>query len=400
MRYAVLAIACLPLSTIVAWADEIRDRLDEAQTAYEEAIEKIERDVSRHFDDLIDAAANSGDFDKVTSLQKHKEYFLKEGKVDASPVVRTLQVKARSAVTKAYRDLRTAYATAISDYTKARNLTAAKEVRADLKQLEEQGKRDAEAGIITLPRKKKPAADKASPKPNSAPTGNPAPDGDVHDASKPAPAPVRGPQTPKSAPDASGLPTAGLSVEFLALLNFGKERDLIGDRLAPTQSRRDALTSLTERLYKNYPPMQWSKEECDYFVDFFSRANTQFEPLLFRLPEPQLDRRTGRWKKEIDTSIASSGRRDSIEITIYCTPYVQWLTTAPSVEEFIARAQHLQANARWTDIDSKIDDESLKIWLESVRFNNRGKVLEFFNKLSTSGVEIRAVKRLRDDTVE
>lgn len=98
--------------------DPVRDALEKAKATYTEGIEKAKTDLRAAFDTEIQEVAKTGNLEHVKNVQAQKKAFDTEGKLPAAQPMKKAAADYQAAVDTTRKTFMAAYETAISDYTK------------------------------------------------------------------------------------------------------------------------------------------------------------------------------------------------------------------------------------------------------------------------------------------
>jgi hypothetical protein len=361
-------------------AEDPMSRIQEAHDEYEKAMERIDSEALSRMDELIAKYSDDGNLRKVLEVRAQKARLMEERAWPESVAFRSTRERIRSARLRASRELENAYEDAIAELTKEKNYDDAVILRDELdellqiqKECDFQKSDDAQASQET----------------NTDEDATEVVDRDAKRPRKPArkPASDRVVRGKKTAADAKS------PLDLAAALAAEAAKTRLSDPLATSKEKADALLSITKALYMKLPPRLWTAKQCDDFAEWFSNSTNGADHCF--LPEVAPVAGTGPWLLATNAGPRSiSGPPDGLRRFCLSRPRMQWLVSSPTSEEFIARANHLQTNESWPDIDRELDLDSLKLWLKSIGCADLASSRKMVDALVEGGVQATAVQQL------
>ena len=144
MRWGIIAALVLgygvglaeePAADAPKEADPVQEKIEAASQRYYEAIEKIEKDLCRQIDAMVENSANRGDLEIVLELQNQKKQFLESGYPPAAPVFASNRRRAQIEITKAINRMDRAYSDVVAQLTRQRDFTSATRMRDEWKEI-------------------------------------------------------------------------------------------------------------------------------------------------------------------------------------------------------------------------------------------------------------------------
>ena len=115
-------------------ADPVQEKLEATTQRYYEAIEKIEKDLCRQIDAMVESYADRGELEIVIELQNQKKQFLETGYPPAAPVFASNRRRAQIEITKAINRMDRAYSDVVAQLTRKRDFTSATRMRDEWKE--------------------------------------------------------------------------------------------------------------------------------------------------------------------------------------------------------------------------------------------------------------------------
>ncbi|MGI9448203.1 MAG: hypothetical protein ACR2NI_11160, partial [Pirellulales bacterium] len=109
--------------------DPAQEKIEAATQRYYEAIEKIEKDLCRQIDAMVESYADRGELEIVIELQNQKKQFLESGYPPAAPVFASNRRRAQIEITKAVNRMERAYGDVVAQLTRKRDFTSATRMR-------------------------------------------------------------------------------------------------------------------------------------------------------------------------------------------------------------------------------------------------------------------------------
>ena len=116
-------------------ADPVQEKIEAATQRYYEAIEKIEKDLCRQIDAMVESYADRGELEIVLELQDQKKQFLESGYPPAAPVFANNRHRAQIEITKTVNRMDRAYSDVIAELTKKRDFASATRMRDEWKEI-------------------------------------------------------------------------------------------------------------------------------------------------------------------------------------------------------------------------------------------------------------------------
>ena len=116
-------------------ADPVQEKIEAATQRYYEAIEKIEKDLCRQIDAMVESYADRGELEIVIELQNQKKQFLETGYPPAAPVFASNRRRAQIEITKAVNRMERAYGDVVAQLTRKRDFTSATRMRDEWKEI-------------------------------------------------------------------------------------------------------------------------------------------------------------------------------------------------------------------------------------------------------------------------
>ena len=116
-------------------ADPVQEKIEAATQRYYEAIEKIEKDLCRQIDAMVESYADRGELEIVIELQNQKKQFLETGYPPAAPVFASNRRRAQIEITKAINRMDRAYSDVVAQLTRNRDFTSATRMRDEWKEI-------------------------------------------------------------------------------------------------------------------------------------------------------------------------------------------------------------------------------------------------------------------------
>ena len=116
-------------------ADPVQEKIEAATQRYYEAIEKIEKDLCRQIDAMVESYADRGELEIVIELQNQKKQFLESGYPPAAPVFASNRRRAQIEITKAINRMDRAYSDVVAQFTRKRDFTSATRMRDEWKEI-------------------------------------------------------------------------------------------------------------------------------------------------------------------------------------------------------------------------------------------------------------------------
>ena len=116
-------------------ADPVQEKIEAATQRYYEAIEKIEKDLCRQIDAMVESYADRGELEIVIELQNQKKQFLETGYPPAAPVFASNRRRAQIEITKAVNRMDRAYSDVVAQLTRQRDFTSATRMRDEWKEI-------------------------------------------------------------------------------------------------------------------------------------------------------------------------------------------------------------------------------------------------------------------------
>ena len=144
MRWGIIAALVLSCGVVLAQepaadapkeADPVQEKIEAATQRYYEAIEKIEKDLCRQIDAMVESYADRGDLEIVIELQNQKKQFLESGYPPAAPVFASNRRRAQIEITKAINRMDRAYSDVVAQLTRKRDFTSATRMRDEWKEI-------------------------------------------------------------------------------------------------------------------------------------------------------------------------------------------------------------------------------------------------------------------------
>jgi hypothetical protein len=144
MRWGIIAALVLwcgvglaeePAADAPKEADPVQEKIDAATQRYYEAIEKIENDLCRQIDAMVESYADRGELEIVIELQNQKKQFLETGYPPAAPVFASNRRRAQIEITKAVNRMDRAYSDIVAQLTRNRDFTSATRMRDEWKEI-------------------------------------------------------------------------------------------------------------------------------------------------------------------------------------------------------------------------------------------------------------------------
>jgi len=100
-------------------ADTIKDKLDQAKSEYASSMEAVQHDLTVAFDEQIKATSEAGNLDAVEQLRTQRKAFASSQTVPTGSDMRGAVAKYQKLISTADANLKAAYESALSEYTKA-----------------------------------------------------------------------------------------------------------------------------------------------------------------------------------------------------------------------------------------------------------------------------------------
>ena len=144
MRWGIIAALVLwcgvglaeePAADAPKEADPVQEKIEAATQRYYEAIEKIEKDLCRQIDAMVESYADRGQLEIVIELQNQKKQFLESGYPPAAPVFASNRRRAQIEITKAVNRMERAYGDVVAQLTRNRDFTSATRMRDEWKEI-------------------------------------------------------------------------------------------------------------------------------------------------------------------------------------------------------------------------------------------------------------------------
>ena len=144
MRWGIIAALVLscgvglaqePAADAPKEADPVQEKIEAATQRYYEAIEKIEKDLCRQIDAMVESYADRGELEIVIELQNQKKQFLESGYPPAAPVFASNRRRAQIEITKAVNRMERAYGDIVAQLTRKRDFTSATRMRDEWKEI-------------------------------------------------------------------------------------------------------------------------------------------------------------------------------------------------------------------------------------------------------------------------
>ena len=144
MRWGIIAALVLgcgvglaeePAADAPKEADPVQEKIEAATQRYYEAIEKIEKDLCRQIDAMVESYADRGELEIVIELQNQKKQFLETGYPPAAPVFASNRRRAQIEITKAINRMDRAYSDVVAQLTRKRDFTSATRIRDEWKEI-------------------------------------------------------------------------------------------------------------------------------------------------------------------------------------------------------------------------------------------------------------------------
>ena len=144
MRWGIIAALVLSCGVVLAQepaadapkeADPVQEKIEAATQRYYEAIEKIEKDLCRQIDAMVESYADRGELEIVIELQNQKKQFLESGYPPAAPVFASNRRRAQIEITKAINRMDRAYSDVVAQLTRQRDFTSATRMRDEWKEI-------------------------------------------------------------------------------------------------------------------------------------------------------------------------------------------------------------------------------------------------------------------------
>ena len=144
MRWGIIAALVLwcgaglaeePAADAPKEADPVQEKIEAATQRYYEAIEKIEKDLCRQIDAMVESYADRGELEIVIELQNQKKQFLESGYPPAAPVFASNRRRAQIEITKAVNRMDRAYSDVVAQLTRKRDFTSATRMRDEWKEI-------------------------------------------------------------------------------------------------------------------------------------------------------------------------------------------------------------------------------------------------------------------------
>ena len=144
MRWGIIAALVLscgvglaqePAADAPKEADPVQEKIEAATQRYYEAIEKIEKDLCRQIDAMVESYADRGELEIVIELQNQKKQFLESGYPPAAPVFASNRRRAQIEITKAVNRMDRAYSDVVAQLTRQRDFTSATRMRDEWKEI-------------------------------------------------------------------------------------------------------------------------------------------------------------------------------------------------------------------------------------------------------------------------
>ena len=144
MRWGIIAALILwcgvglaqkPAADAPKKADPVQEKIEAATQRYYEAIEKIEKDLCRQIDAMVESYADRGELEIVIELQNQKKQFLETGYPPAAPVFASNRRRAQIEITKAVNRMDRAYSDVVAQLTRQRDFTSATRMRDEWKEI-------------------------------------------------------------------------------------------------------------------------------------------------------------------------------------------------------------------------------------------------------------------------
>ena len=144
MRWGIIAALVLscgaglaeePAANAPKEADPVQEKIEAATQRYYEAIEKIEKDLCRQIDAMVESYADRGELEIVIELQNQKKQFLESGYPPAAPVFASNRRRAQIEITKAINRMDRAYSDVVAQLTRNRDFTSATRIRDEWKEI-------------------------------------------------------------------------------------------------------------------------------------------------------------------------------------------------------------------------------------------------------------------------
>jgi hypothetical protein len=181
--------------------------------------------------------------------------------------------------------------------------------------------------------------------------------------------------------------------ELAAFLAEGAAKVPLDDPLASSKEKQEGLTQLLREVYRQLPPRLWSPQQFDEFVDFLVVAAVKANSNYCFVPAVPPVAGSGAWSP--GHGDLNSVDADGLRKLVGSFPGGQWLLSAPSPEDFIARATHLQSKEPRPEIDYWTRADDLKMWLKSVGCKDVEKCRAFLRKTKEAGVRLAGLDQLR-----
>ncbi len=144
MRWGIIAALVLwcgvglaeePAADAPKEADPVQEKIEAATQRYYESIEKIEKDLCRQIDAMVESYADRGELEIVIELQNQKKQFLETGYPPAAPVFASNRRRAQIEITKAVNRMDRAYSDVVAQLTRQRDFTSATRMRDEWKEI-------------------------------------------------------------------------------------------------------------------------------------------------------------------------------------------------------------------------------------------------------------------------
>ena len=144
MRWGIIATLVLscgvglaqePAADAPKEADPVQEKIEAATQRYYEAMEKIEKDLCRQIDAMVESYADRGELEIVMELQNQKKQFLETGYPPAAPVFASNRRRAQIEITKAVNRMERAYGDIVAQLTRKRDFTTATRMRDEWKEI-------------------------------------------------------------------------------------------------------------------------------------------------------------------------------------------------------------------------------------------------------------------------
>jgi hypothetical protein len=333
---AFLIAASLGLTSQLSWADEVKDKLDEAINDHIAELRRIEQDAMDYLDAQVDKYSDEGNLERVLELRLQKQRMISDRAWPSTSV--SIQRKLKLDQARADRKLREAYKDAIADLTRTRQYEAAVELKKELEKLTS-------------------LQEELRERPNTSSSRNPkvVPQ-DVDDQ---ADAPDEVQDTPKGQPQTGNRPTKlAENVALAQAFEQAYKTSAAVNPLLKSNERQDELRRAFNLTLAKMPPALWTPAQVQNASAFFDNlpGTVPLDSYPIQYFEP-----IGNGRLQPN----AMGGTQAKDLPIYWL-YIPWLQTSQNATQFAERLVAIRGPLGCHKINAAVRQDEIKAWLKAI----------------------------------